>query len=1401
MPGDPNWNPDADLDGDDEVTLFDFGILTANFGLIGAEEFAGSTQSASGVFTATVHVVLGDWTAQTDRAVYVVLQLKRAGTEGDSGTPIYEQSVTFTQGEVERDVQVHLAAGIYTVRALAYNDEAHTDISHWLRSELTGFVVPSGGGSARNVVPAPTWAEEVIPADSVPSGGMGPSSASRVNLASGAYEHVPPADLEVPNPFGPFVAFARRYSSWMAQAGISSPGLGVGWKHSLDLFITWDRVSNPTTATLFYPNGATESLGATQQGSAYRFTPPEGAPYAGLAEPDNAYPGGWRITLFYRDYSRLVFAPVSDQMLTVFRLVGIVDRAGNAVGLFYQNGLLRYVRAGGTNLLELVYDGNGMLAQAKAYDAGANNYATVTYTHQQLDDGNRHLVQVSQINAPASLRWGFGYGYVWTRQDNSQVRLLTHVSAPDPRGGGGILTVPVAYDSNGMVQMLMDANGHARRYVYQNNGTTDVEVYNGSTGELDFGWTQKLGVAGVNGGIVDALSNQSQLVYANTYLPTSYTNRNGQTLQANYDQYGNPTTMIAPRNIRTVINYTYPADYPISPIQQVEVRQIAANGTAKTSTIYTFYTPAEEALQVPGAKAGLLKEVQSPRPGVSGERVSTRYYYTSQGNLAVVEAPGANDAGRKRTTVYFYDRDPFNGENFVPLLGRPVAVAVYDETIANVWGEYQNWLQNRNDTFWTQSPRRLIFFDRYRYDLLGRLVSVTDAAGNTTSFTYNEANQLATVTYPPVKDAVRDDTGKWIPTWVTTKEQYVYWPGAGGQLKQVLLFANNVFFRSADINVGAEGEQKGTTGTSVQPIQLGYDAQYRPLGVVDGRGNATTLGYTQAGFPNLKQYPLADAFQWYYAPVNQQSLWWGEDKEGNPVARLDANGVLTRYVRDAEDSRLLRVEYYSEPYDPNSLISSETVYIGYDEFNRISQLVNAQAQIDYTYDDNDLLLSVTITYPAPVGTKTINYQYYPDGSRKSMSVPNVGTFNYYYYYTDGSGTMRVMGSVVRVTCPWTLHPNISCNYDQAGRLRRETNGGVLIDYDYYPRGLLSRQVSYSGAGNLLSAFADFDAGGQPTLEGIFYDASGNRTHLLVTIPPQRSALGIAGQIDYTYDSRDRLSRETFTLANNQVWYDDQYTYDSADNPTSIHGSSYTHNANNQVSSALFQYDDNGNAILFRGLAVGFDLENRIVQLPDLFWGGSNVITSRYRPDGLQAWRQDANGRVYFLYDGTRLVAEYSGSNGSLLQHFAYSAEGLNQRRGNQHRLFTFDPDGNLVHRLTAGTVSALSITWHNRLGVVYQDQLASTGQLVDVPNAGTVGYQGYLGAYSDASTRTLGQARFAALVTLNAGGYFDPVTAQGMQRDLGAVNPYTRLYRQGGSLADRLTNLVYILGGCGLDVR
>jgi hypothetical protein len=35
--GDSGWNQAVDFDGDEEVTLFDFGILVRNFGLVGED--------------------------------------------------------------------------------------------------------------------------------------------------------------------------------------------------------------------------------------------------------------------------------------------------------------------------------------------------------------------------------------------------------------------------------------------------------------------------------------------------------------------------------------------------------------------------------------------------------------------------------------------------------------------------------------------------------------------------------------------------------------------------------------------------------------------------------------------------------------------------------------------------------------------------------------------------------------------------------------------------------------------------------------------------------------------------------------------------------------------------------------------------------------------------------------------------------------------------------------------------------------------------------------------------------------------------------------------------------------------------------------------------------------------
>ncbi|GIV17356.1 MAG: hypothetical protein KatS3mg022_2791 [Armatimonadota bacterium] len=1387
VPGDPNWNPDADLDGDDEVTLFDFGILTANFGLIGAEEFAGSTQSASGVFTATVHVVLGDWTAQTDRAVYVVLQLKRAGTEGDSGTPIYEQSVTFTQGEVEKDVQVHLAAGIYTVRALAYNDEAHTDISHWLRSELTGLVVPSGGGAPASHVPAPSWAEDVIPSDTIPAVGLGggPSRAHQVNLASGVYEHVPEPDLVASNPVGPEVRFARFYSTYLARQGYASPGLPVGWTHSYDLRLE----GNLSGLTLRYPNGATETLTPQQISGQWILVPPPGAPYRGIGARNDAQ-GRWdRVRIHFQDGSAWEFEYLSGNQYRLRRVYGRgtsyadINQPPPNSGLFIrldydaQGRLSAVVNGLGVTLLSLNYSGS-YLQSAVTRDQNGAPYATVTYTIQSVG-GVPCLTRVSQVNNTAASLWEYGY------EVYMGVPYLRTVKVPHP-SGTGMANSELLYDANGVLVLLTDGNGNVRTYQYQ-GGQTKVETYR-STGQRDFIWTQTIGASNVSAGIRDASSAQSSLVYEHVYRPVQYTNRNGQTFAMTRDIFGNPLTITTPRGIRWTFTYDYPATYPVEPIVSMSVNQIGHDGSTRTPTVYEFYTFTDPAQ---GAVKGLLAQVLSPMPGTvnSGQQVETRFYYTALGNVALISAPGPNNDGRRLSTLFFYTVDPWTGATFPEAQNQPVAVAVYDKTLT--LADYNAIPSNP-----TLRDDRLIFFERYRYDARGNLTQVIDAAGYTTELQYNGADQLEWINYPW-------DTLNGVQARDRLLYRYV-----GGPLVGMQVYNGATLFRSYPLGAGAEGEARAMDAGSVRKADLGYDSNYRLLGIMGGlnastgRRHTTQYTYTDQNFVQDTIYPNNDTYTFSQ-----------HDNEGNPLQRMDAQGLITTFVRSATDSRIEQVQY------PDN---TGNIAVEYDGFNRVRKLTRNPSDpanrivVEYTYDDNDLPLTVTTTYPAPVGARTVSYSYYPDGSRATMTVVNQ-TFQYSYTYITGvldvSGE-PFAGLQVRVRLPVQQSFNLDTWYDRRGLLRRERNSGtVLREYHYNGRGLLTHLYNRNAV-SPGTIYADFS--------NLVYDAAGNPVAMSVNIPGQDTVPPLQGTVSYDFDDQDRQTDEQFDLGwtplNGRTLL---YSYDANDNllasednsapPVNSRDAIFASNAADQIGNTGWTYL-NGDAVQMvrfgeSGIVMGYNREHQLVY----FYNPNPPaveIFYRYRPDGLLAARFGGNYNRWYLYDGDRIVAELDAANGNLRLLYGYSSDGLTQRfepGGANRRFYTFDPFGSVIHRILSPN-NVLSTAWHDRFGWVYLDESVSGSGVYPTPDV-LDGYLGRFGLFRDPDTRgfrQIGVPSWQKSVTpLNMsvfGAVLDPATLRTTSRTGSSQNPYTRLYRPEKNFADANWNLVVAFANWGYTV-
>jgi RHS repeat-associated protein len=153
----------------------------------------------------------------------------------------------------------------------------------------------------------------------------------------------------------------------------------------------------------------------------------------------------------------------------------------------------------------------------------------------------------------------------------------------------------------------------------------------------------------------------------------------------------------------------------------------------------------------------------------------------------------------------------------------------------------------------------------------------------------------------------------------------------------------------------------------------------------------------------------------------------------------------------------------------------------------------------------------------------------------------------------------------------------------------------------------------------------------------------------------------------------------------------------------------------------------------------------------------SVLTAGYTGDGLRAWKQNASGRTYFLYDGTLPVAEMD-SSGTMTATNTFGATGLLSRRtGSSSVFYSFDSEGNVAQRSdTSGSVLS------NHL-------FSAHGSLLLGTSSDPFVYKAQFGYYSDNKTGL-------QLLTLR---YYDPSAGRFLTRDPisygGGVNLYAHV--------------------------
>ena len=586
---------------------------------------------------------------------------------------------------------------------------------------------------------------------------------------------------------------------------------------------------------------------------------------------------------------------------------------------------------------------------------------------------------------------------------------------------------------------------------------------------------------------------------------------------------------------------------------------------------------------------------------------------------------------------------------------------------------------------------------RYRYDNLGRVSGQTDSAGRTWTCQYAADSLTATITGPdgcsrvlqddPVTHTRRIQDG-------TGLTQTLQVDSEGRPLKLAVGDQGSV-----ELHYDPQGQVVRLEGTGQAPIDLAYDA----LGRVSEERSATglTISYRYDALSRLvgRQDNLGGRQGFRYNArglVGEQvdalgGLWQYEHDAAGRLKRLtDPRGGATNYVYNAAGELL---EIQGPNRNSTSLTCDQAGYlaavrhpdggvtqVARDALGRALTVTDAQGQsVRRAYDQAGRLVR-----EINARGQQISYQYDAAGRLSQKRLPEAVTVTYRYddqgrltQVDDGRFPVQLAydaaGRVTRRQYPaikWTL----TYRYDRLGRLERQSDSsGREVRYEYDRFGRLTGLEGLRKEGLFLGvSLVDHKI-------HLDYDA---RDRLIGVVHPN----GI--RAEWRYDALGRAQGIQYRNAEGKVLLNRSVTYDSAGNPTRIteetdQSTAYAYDVMGQLigeqgpaGDIRYNYSPGGNRqAVVRGdqtrtyqygpadrlLQAGdekltYDADGNVVERsgPDgatrYQYNSENRLIAAIQPDGRKTtfgygplgeriWREDGQGRTWFVTDGANLIAE------------------------------------------------------------------------------------------------------------------------------------------------------------------
>jgi len=439
----------------------------------------------------------------------------------------------------------------------------------------------------------------------------------------------------------------------------------------------------------------------------------------------------------------------------------------------------------------------------------------------------------------------------------------------------------------------------------------------------------------------------------------------------------------------------------------------------------------------------------------------------------------------------------------------------------------------------------------------GQLATVTDGTGQSLTFGYNTAGQMATIT---------DDAS-------TVLASYGY--DASGNLTAATYPDSKsrayAYGESTHLCVGATGDCQAAyfsaylTGVSDETghriLDATYDESGRVVSSLQPSGStATTLSYPTAGQTQVVESGQGTVL-WtftqdlYRKPASRKvydgsrlvstETWvWGSGNTS--LAYTDPNGAVTTTTYNAAGLPVTEVDAQGKPEQRTIKTTWSTGSQPQPLTVTVANAAGATVrETSYAYNGRGQLTTTTVTDPETAATRTITKAYCESadlgtggcallGQLKSVTDARGNASAFAYRLTDATGCNTApatcayrKGDLYQVTDA-AGHVRTINSVDAAGRVLRTTDtNGVITDLAYDPRGLLTSST--------IRANADGTPATSDATTTLGYDATADVTS--VTDPD-----GVT--VRYGYDSSQRLTDITDALGNAV-----HYTLDAAGDRT------------------------------------------------------------------------------------------------------------------------------------------------------------------------------------------------------------------------------------------------------------